>query len=359
MHLIRPKRPKQNSSAFSKKAKSLNGTMPPFPISTPATSIDTRVAWQVIPQIMSEATKQNPISMKPKVSLVLSSGGARGYAHIGAIEELLQRGYTIEAVAGTSMGALVGGMFVAGKLEEVKKWMCSIDRKEMLALIDWSLGLDHVVKGDKVIKALREMVPDVKIEELPISFCAVSADLATKREVVFRKGSLYRAIRASISIPSVFKPVRIAHHQLVDGGIANALPLNRVERKAGSLLVSVNVSAPSTDEAARQHAEEEADDKKQSSWLDHIVPNGLKQRMGRNYVSLLTEAFGMMIERSTVAAQKLNKPDVAVNIPMNRFGAFDFDKADSIIAEGRRCMAQALDEYERCAVSSSGNILPL
>lgn len=296
---------------------------------------------------MSEATNQTPNVLKPTVSLVLSSGGARGYAHIGAIEELLQRGYIINSVAGTSMGALIGGMYVAGKLEEVKQWMCSIDRKEMLALMDWSLGLDHVVKGDKVIKKLREMVPDVKIEELPVPFCAVSADLATKREVVFRKGSLYRAIRASISIPSVFKPVRIAHHQLVDGGIANALPLNRVARTEGDLLVSVNVSAPSTEEAARLHAGEENGEKKPSSWFDHLVPEALKQRMERNYVSLLSEAFGMMIERSTVAAQKLNKPDVAVNIPMNRFGAFDFDKAESIIAEGRRFMAQALDEYER------------
>lgn len=297
---------------------------------------------------MSEATNPTSEIRKPTVSLVLSSGGARGYAHIGAIEELLQRGYTIGAVAGTSMGALIGGMYVAGKLEEVKAWMCSIDRKEMLALIDWSLGLDHVVKGDKVIKKLREMVPDVKIEELPVPFCAVSADLATKREVVFRKGSLYRAIRASISIPSVFKPVRIAHHQLVDGGIANALPLNRVVRTEGDLLVSVNVSAPSTEDAARLHAREENGEKKPSSWLDHLVPGALKQRMGRNYVSLLSEAFGMMIERSTVAAQKLNKPDVAANIPMNRFGAFDFDKAEAIIAEGRRSMAQALDECERC-----------
>ncbi len=295
---------------------------------------------------MTEATKLTTVSTRPSVSLVLSSGGARGYAHIGAIEELLQRGYAIDAVAGTSMGALIGGMYAAGKLEDVKNWMCAIDRKEMMSLIDWSLGLDHVVKGEKVIKALREMVPDVKIENLPVPFCAVSADLATKREVVFRKGSLYRAIRASISIPSVFKPVRIAHHQLVDGGIANALPLNRVERREGSLLVSVNVSAPSTDEAARLHAEDGNGETIMPSWLDHVVPNALKERVGRNYVSLLTEAFGMMIERSTVAAQKITRPDVAVNIPMNRFGGFDFDKAASIIAEGRKCMAQALDEYE-------------
>lgn len=296
---------------------------------------------------MSEATNAS----KPTVSLVLSSGGARGYAHIGAIEELLQRGYCITSVAGTSMGALIGGMYAAGKLPEVRDWMCSIDRKEMMSLIDWSLSLDYVVKGDKVIKALRQMVPDVKIEELAVPFCAVSADLATKREVVFRKGSLYRAIRASISIPSVFKPVRIAHHQLVDGGIANALPLNRVVRTEGDLLVSVNVSAPSTAEAARIHAEEEKDGPKPLPWLEYVVPNALKQRVENNYFSLLTEAFGMMIERSTVMAQKLNVPDVAVNIPMNRFGAFDFDKAESIITEGRRSMAEALDEYERRTAS--------
>ena len=123
------------------------------------------------------------------IALVLSSGGARGYAHIGAIEALQSRGHRITSVAGTSMGALVGGMYCAGQLSQVKQWMCSISQKDMLALTDFSLSLNHLVKGNRVMDALRQLVPDVPIEQLAVPFCAVATDLQTRREVAFRKGS--------------------------------------------------------------------------------------------------------------------------------------------------------------------------
>ena len=145
------------------------------------------------------------------------------------------------------MGALVGGMYCAGRLDAVKERMCSLTQREVLTLIDWSLGKNHLMKGDKVIEVLKEMVPDVRIEDLPIPFRAVAAELETQREVVFSSRSLYRALRASISIPSVLKPIRVGQYVLVDGGVANPLPLNRVVRTPGDLLVSINVSAPASE----------------------------------------------------------------------------------------------------------------
>ena len=149
---------------------------------------------------------------KPNVALVLSSGGARGYAHIGAIEALEERGYHITAVAGASMGSLIGGMYCLGQLAEVKEWLFSLTRRDVVSLLDFTLSTNSLLKGDKVIRTLKEMVPDTPIESLPIPFRAIAADLVTQREVVFSKGSIYRAIRSSISMPSILKPIKVAHH---------------------------------------------------------------------------------------------------------------------------------------------------
>ena len=132
---------------------------------------------------------KNPTTMRD-VALALSSGGARGLAHIGAIEELEQQGYRIRSVAGCSMGALVGGMYAAGRLAEFKEWMQTVDRRKMLSLLDLSLSINHLVKGEKVIDALKEIVPDVAIEDLPVEYQAIATDWKNGREVVFSKGSL-------------------------------------------------------------------------------------------------------------------------------------------------------------------------
>ena len=130
-------------------------------------------------------------STKRDVALVLSSGGARGLAHIGAIEELLNEGYHITSIAGCSMGALIGGVYAAGKLEDFREWMKTIDRKKMLELTDFSFSLNHLVKGSRIIEAIMEFVPDVPIEELPIPYCAVATDWISGKEVVCSKPSAH------------------------------------------------------------------------------------------------------------------------------------------------------------------------
>ena len=176
------------------------------------------------------------------VALVLSSGGPRGFAYIGAIEALEEHGYTITSVAGTSMGSLVGGIYAAGKLAEFKEWIYSLDAWEVFSLMDLSIGKNHFVKGDKVIDAIMQIVPNINIEDLPIPYCAVATDLYTGREVLFDYGPLFRAIRASISIPSLFRPVKFGLTTLIDGAITNCLPLNRVRRTEGDLLVAFDVN---------------------------------------------------------------------------------------------------------------------
>lgn len=140
------------------------------------------------------------------VALVLSGGGARGFAHIGAIEELERRGYRITSVAGTSIGSMVGGIFATGHLKEAKEWLLQLDWREIISLIDVTLSTSYMVKGERIINALVDIVPDCRIEQLPMPFVAIATDLRRNQEIVFDRGSLYAAIRASISIPSVFSP---------------------------------------------------------------------------------------------------------------------------------------------------------
>lgn len=279
-----------------------------------------------------------------KVALVLSSGGARGFAHIGAIEELEQQGFEISAIAGTSMGALIGGMYAVGKLEEVKEYMFSLDRKKIVSLVDISLSLNHFVKGDKIINAMKNIVPDISIEELPIPFAAVATNIENGQEVVFENGSLYEAIRASISIPSFFKPMKTSAMTLIDGGVLNPLPLNRVKRTEDDLLVAVNVSAPTDSELACHKRLAYNRQRENTLMLRKILPP-INLEVDNNYYSLLSKTFSLMIQKNAELALQLNPPDIVVNIPMNRFGGFDYGKAEKISQTGRMRMREAIIKY--------------
>ena len=279
------------------------------------------------------------------VALALSSGGARGLAHIGAIEELEAQGYHISSIAGCSMGALIGGVYAAGKLNEFREWMKTIDRKKMLGLIDFSLSLNHLVKGTRIIEAIMEFVPDVNIEDLPIPYCAVATDLKAGREVMFRKGSLFKAIRASISLPSFYEPVKHDDMILIDGGIINPLPLNRVKRQAGDILVGVDVSGhdykAQWDELQRLTAIQKHDKSLKTKILDMLIPDNIEF----NYYTVLSRASSLMIRQNSILMAKLTNPDILVDIQMNRYGTFDFDKSEKLIAIGRQKTFPAIDKY--------------
>ena len=228
---------------------------------------------------------------KRRVALVLAGGGARGVAHIGAIEELERQGFEISAVAGTSMGALVGGVYASGYLEPFKEWMRALDKYKVFSLVDFALSTEGLVKGDRVMEAMKELVPDVQIERMPVPFAAVAADLLTGDEVVLDSGGLYDAIRASISIPSVFRPVHRDGRVLVDGGTVNPLPLNRVRREEGDLLVAVDVSARFGADSVR------------------------RANASLNYYKVLIASSQIMQQRITQLMCRLYKPDIMVGPP--------------------------------------------
>lgn len=266
--------------------------------------------------------------------MVLSSGGPRGFAYIGAIEELESRGYEISAVAGTSIGSLIGGIYAAGKLEEVKEWLFDLDAWKVFSLMDISLSFSHLVKGDRIIEALKEIVPDVDIENLKIPYRAIATDFYTGEEVIFEKGNLFRAIRASISIPSLFRPAETDGRTLIDGGIANVIPLNRVERTPGDIMVAFDVNAIDVELIKKIS--------KENSWDEHNLSDP-----ERGFHSVLGRTFSLMNMINTRLALKITSPDILVKMPFDAYGAIsDYARAREISQKGRELMSAALDEYE-------------
>lgn len=325
--------------------------------------------------------------IRKDVALVLSSGGPRGFAYIGAIEELERRGYRIISIAGTSIGSLIGGIYAAGKLNELKQWLYNLDGWKVFSLMDLSIGKNHLMKGDKLIKTIQSIVPEIDIEDLKIPFKAVATDLYTGEEVVFDSGSLFQAIRASISIPSLFRPVRYGYRTLVDGGIANTIPLSRVHRSGKDILVAFNVNDVDVDGIRKsiiddaEHAREKAQQKKELdqetktvmdsirhnpslSLLDKMKLAGQQGRkviehainddggsenfeMGENYYELLSRTFSLMNHINSKQAIELYKPDILVNMPFDAYGDIsDYARADEIAETGRILMKTAIDRYE-------------
>ena len=280
------------------------------------------------------------------VALALSSGGARGLAHIGAIEELESNGYHITSIAGCSMGALIGGVYAAGKLEEFREWMKTIDRKKMLELTDFSFSINHLVKGNRIIEAIMDFVPDIAIEELPIPYCAVATDWKSGQEVVFNEGSLFEAIRASISLPTFYEPVQRDDMILIDGGVVNPIPLNRVQRHQGDILVGVDVSGHDYKAQWEKMHRLTEKQKLNKSWkaqiLDKLIPDNLEF----NYYTVLSRTISMMIRQNSLMMTQLMSPNILVDIQMSRYGSFDYDKSEKIITLGRRKASQAITEYE-------------
>ena len=239
----------------------------------------------------------------------------------------------------------IGGVYAAGKLEEFREWMKTIDRKKMLGLTDFSLSLNHIVKGTRIIEAIMEFVPDMPIEKLPIPYCCVATDWKAGHEVVISSGSLFEAIRASISLPSFYEPVRRDGMILIDGGVVNPIPLNRVQRHDGDLLVGVDVSGHDYEaqwERVHKHIERLKHDKSlKGKLLDRLIP----ENIDFNYYTLLSRTSSLMIRQNSLLMAQLMHPDILVDIQMNHYGSFDYDKSEKLIAVGRQMTQQAIEEY--------------
>jgi NTE family protein len=272
-------------------------------------------------------------------------------AHIGVIQWLAENGYTIRSIAGTSIGALVGGIYAASKLEIYAEWVLALERMHVLRLLDPTIGSSGLFKGERIISVLRELIGDCAIEELPISFTAVATDLDSGREVWLRSGKLFDAIRASMATPLVFTPVRDGDRTLVDGAVVNPVPIAPTLDDVTDLTIAVDLSGPSEARPVPPTSASLINDNSYSkrirSFVDSIRPVREPKRPSRGLIDV---AFvSMQAMQDTIARLRLSaySPDVMIEVPRNACGFFEFWRAEELIALGRERAAQAFAQVER------------
>lgn len=262
--------------------------------------------------------------MKTSISLVLSSGGARGIAQIGAIKALEEQGFSIKSIAGSSIGSLIGGLYAMGKLDDFTYWLKTLKRRDVFNLMDFTWSSSGVMKGEKVFNKIKTFIPDIDIKEMPVPFVAVSTDILHQKEIIFKEGSFFDAVRASIAIPGVFTPVNHMDNILVDGGLINPLPLNHLPNIDGSeIVVAVDVNAP--EETAFSVAK-------------------ANSKYG-GYLTITQKAILTMLGKITELSIDLYKPDIVVHIPRNVIGVWDYHRAEYLIEIGRERMLTTLQKY--------------
>lgn len=291
-----------------------------------------------------------------RIALVLGSGGARGYAHIGAIAELESRGHEVVAVAGSSMGALVGGLYAAGALEDYTAWARSLTQTGVVRLLDpkWSQG--GAIAAGRIFAEVEALVGDRTIEDLPIPFTAVATDLRARREVWFQRGPMVSAIRASIAIPGVITPVVMNGRLLADGGLMNPVPIEPTASADADLTVAISLSG---DRSAHDKASP-AREASTPTWREELVgrvrrsvgrdrepdpePDPADQLRISDVVGLSMDAMQGLVTRYRMAGLP---PDVLVTVPVSAARSLDFHRAAEMIELGQRLTAEALDAAGR------------
>tara|TARA_R110000868_G_scaffold306734_1_gene568007 strand:+ start:38249 stop:39115 length:867 start_codon:yes stop_codon:yes gene_type:complete len=288
--------------------------------------------------------------MKPKVHLVLGSGGARGIAHIAVIEELEKEGYEIIEVIGCSMGAVVGGIYASGHLAEYKDWLMSLTRRDVFELLDFTFTKQGFVKGEKIFDKHKELMGNLNIEDFDIPFTAVATDMKHNDEVHYTAGDLYKALRASVAIPGFIVPVVQDGKVLVDGGVSNPLPVNLVKKQEGAIVVAVDLNAKWNNEyTIKTKAKEKNEVQK---WFENLLPENFiehqqklaeKKEEAYSLIELMESSFSVTQDNLTSLMLKLHTPDILIEIPRNIANTFDFYKAKQIFEVGKKAYKKALN----------------
>ncbi|MCH8551443.1 MAG: patatin-like phospholipase family protein [Natronospirillum sp.] len=300
----------------------------------------------------------------PTVALTLGSGGARGLAHIGVIQWLEEHDFEIVAIAGSSIGALVGGIHAAGKLPLYRDWVCGLGRSNVLRMLDLSFSRAGLFKGEKIISHLSSMIGDTQIEDLPIPYTAVATDINRERSVWLNEGSLFKAIRCSIAVPTVFTPQFHQGLWLVDGGLIDPVPVAATRHVPADLHLAVNLNHPTQDlklPFERPPGETEAlgnsllhgtNDKGRRQWFSGILDSirnlhkeTPEEENSLNMVDVLFRSFDIMQAQITQSRLAAYRPDIIIHLERSEGGFFDYDKADHLIKTGYRLADDALRSH--------------
>ncbi len=271
-------------------------------------------------------------------------------AHIGVIQWLLESGYEIQSISGTSIGALVGGIHATHRLDVYTQWVLALQRQHVLRLLDPTIGRPGLFKGERIISVLRDLIGDRAIESLPIAFTAVATDLASREEVWLRTGKLFDAIRASIATPLVFTPFKHGERTLLDGALVNPVPIAPTLQDNTDLTVVVDLSGPALTETHPHLRPKPSKDngyrKRIAEFIDGLQP---ARAAAKPQHGLIDVAFAsMQAMQDTIAQLRMAglSPDVMIDIPRNACGYFEFWRAEELITMGRERAQQAFTRFE-------------
>jgi len=289
-----------------------------------------------------------------RVSLVLGSGGARGYAHIGVIEELEKNGYVIESISGSSMGALIGGLYACEKLNEYKEWVLGLDILDIAKLLDFSFLSNGMIQGDKVFHKIQEMVGEVNIEDLPIKYTAVATDLVKQKEVWLQKGDLLDAIRASIAIPTIFTPKKVGNRLLIDGGVLNPLPIAPTISDDTDITIAINLNAYNAKKYDIKIPKKEIEKEYKIKEIFFELKQKAQSFFEKEKKSEFNEMnmFGIVgktidIMQNSILECKMAgySPDIMINIANDACDFYEFNKAFEMIELGRVVTKDLIETY--------------
>jgi NTE family protein len=293
-----------------------------------------------------------------KISLVLGSGGARGLAHIGVIRRLEEHGFEIGYIAGSSIGALIGGIYAAGKLDDYSDWVRELRKRDIVKLMDWSFSGGAIMRGERIISVLRELIGEHEIEDLPIGFTAVATEINDKREVWLNRGPLFDAIRASIAMPLVFAPVERDGMLLVDGGLVNPIPIAPTLNDASALIVAVDLNARAEKSSLAEKHDEEAEKEAAtespiraaiSRFVAGLFTNEDTAKLGDDQPNSLEIALRSLdTMQTTISRMKIAAyaPRCIVNIPRNLCTLFEFHRANELIDFGYQRAGEMLESTD-------------
>jgi NTE family protein len=277
--------------------------------------------------------------MKKDIALYLGSGGARGYAHIGVIHELERQGYNIKFISGSSMGALIGGLYASGKLDLYEDWVLNLDPLDVLKLIDFSFKSGGIIEGEKVFNIIADMIGETKIEELSIPFVAIATDIKSKQPYYIKEGSLSEAIRASVAIPTLFTPVIKEDMILVDGGICNPQGIVKQEDDSlYSIAVDLNGEEEINEEFQLKNKEKNRFIKKISDFFESKKVASQKV----NSIQIIQDSIETMQKIIADAHLENTKPDLTISIPNDLCSFYEFHKAEEVIDYGAQTAKSVL-----------------
>ncbi|WP_084539944.1 patatin-like phospholipase family protein [Azorhizobium doebereinerae] len=333
--------------------------------STPAESAPAEAIAITDVEVDSRATRPAP-GGGPRIGIALGGGAARGLAHIGVMRVLEKHGIRPQVVAGTSIGAVVGGLWAAGKLDELEHWARGLKKRDVLGLLDFTFGSSGLIGGRRLVDLMRRQMEPVRIEDMGTVFAAIATELGSGHEIWLTRGDLVEAIHASYSLPGIFTPVKVGGRWLMDGALVNPIPVSAARAMGARIVIAVNLNADVFgkgtvihDHGGMLETAEVALAEKRAGIAAMLRPDRLLRRQffsgppdgPRGISSVMIDAFNITQDRIARSRLAGDPPDVSISPKLGKIGLFDFQRADEAIAAGAEAAERVVEDLKAAMVA--------